>query len=383
MGISISAIVTAGLVATSTVVGLPANAAVSPTESSASQYESVLSFDKGISLQDAETVLAEQAIPAIGLQIDNGTILGAYYIGRGQTELEFQSKFEQLFGTQPRVTGIIQERQNSEPTQPSKIASFSSVAETALPNSDVIETGKAEFIPAAVPAEKVVELKAQHTNSAPSRLSRGLAWAPEQVYSETYRSGLHQYFNMSISWYSASPANIASYFGLEAQIDLDNGATGTRQVVNTECASGYKDAFIAKNHDWYSWFAWADGGSISGVNPYPDYNDLFDSCGRNSIALGFQHPQLIPYNSVDGGTLNTYIDAPIGTSSASLVSGTIQQVDNGNCSAWWGALTDCMGTLQYVGAERVTLNKSRLWYASPNIGWLSNASGSATPIRYY
>lgn len=357
-------------------VGTSALAMESDAESAETTVVTI-PLDVGVTLDQAIQVAGQIDVEnQIGFRIDNGAVVGEYLTKSGQSPDDFLERFDDLFGTQPRIVGIL-----AEVTQTSNVSqSARSMAMESEDTTDVISTNLSDFQAAEVPAEHRAELLAYRTGLPAGKATRSLStWAPEQVWSQSQRSGGHQYFNMSMSWYAASPHRIPSGFGLEAGIDVHNGADGIRPF----CGAGYRDQFIAKNYGWYSWFAWSQAGTLSATNPYPDYNDLTDECGRNSIRIGFQHPQNIPWNLGDGATVDTFVDAPIGTTDVNLVSGTVDQVDNGNCAFWWGALTDCMGTLQQPGEHRLTLNEARLWFATPNIGWMSEMTPlGPTAVRW-
>ena len=162
--------------------------------------------------------------------------------------------------------------------------------------------------------------------------------------------------------------------------DLYNGAGGTRGSVipGYICGSGFRDKFIAKNYNWYSWSTFSPNGSLGSAYPYADLNDLLDSCGRNAMTIGFKDPQYIVGDSFGMYEVSTHIDAPVGTTSSNLLGGSVQQVDKGNCIPGI-ALTDCMGTKQLDGDTRLTLSTDRAWAADPNRCWTSSSYGDATP----
>lgn len=336
-------------------------------------YQSLLTvpFDHGVSLEDALEIATSGIVAdPVGLRIDNGEVVGEYYFSSGQTAESALTQFKQRFGTEPRIVGLVIDSQTSSE---GSLKTRSTDRSSAVAEEAVIETNAAEFTPAPV-TESARDGLLKHRTGIPKRTTRAVQnWGPEQVWSATYRSGTHQYVEMSMSWYNSVPQNIPGEFGFEAEVNLYNSdSTGIRPF---GCTPGYRDRFIAKNYGWYGWYAFASTGNISSAQPYQDSNDLSDACNINSMAIGFRFPQNIPATPGDGVEVNTFIDAPIGTYYTSKVGGLLQQVSNVACPPFGASLTDCMGLIQLSGDSRTTLNVARNYWASPNLGWLSNNWG--------
>ncbi|GAA2055348.1 hypothetical protein GCM10009820_15060 [Leifsonia soli] len=290
---------------------------------------------------------------------------------------DYLAGFHELYGTEPRVAGLVIER-------PKETSSTSSKTR-ALPtpsHATTIATGVPDYQPAPVPADKAAALvktptEAPAAKSQTSILAVGNGWKPYSVFSKIKRSGVHQYFDMTMTWNGAtSPRNIPTAFGIEAGIDLYNGATGIRGGI---CGPNFRDQFIAKNYNWYSWSTFSPNGDLSSAYPYADLNDLLDSCGRNAMTVGFEYPQRFAPDEFGMYEVSTHIDAQIGVTGSSHLGGGIQQVDNGNCIPGI-ALTDCMGTKQLAGDSRTNLNTDRLWVADPNRCWTSSSYGDIAPV---
>lgn len=204
------------------------------------------------------------------------------------------------------------------------------------------------------------------------------------MQSSTLRNGQSQYFANYINWEDRA-SQVPGSFGVEVQIDLDNGATGTRGGLPL-CGPNFRDDFIAKNYDLNSWSASNVQGDLPAAYPYADLNDLFDSCGRNSMTIGFASPQDMPV--VAGwNDVSTFIDAKIGVRGSSNISGTLQLVNSASCPFDGSiAFTDCMGipnTAPSDGTpiERKTLNSDRGWVAASDRCWISGNYGEAAPVE--
>jgi hypothetical protein len=349
----------------------PAREAPDPTK-----FEHVVvPFSGGVTLDQAEK-LASGRSAVVGYRVENDQVVGEYFSASGQSAADYLAGFRDLYGTEPRIAGLVIERPKTEQN-----------ARSAPAAPAAIQTGRPDFKPAAVPAGKKAKLAAATPEQSAAAASGGAValaangWKPYSVYSKTKRSGVHQYFDMTMSWTGAtSPANIPVAFGLEAGVDLYNGAGGTRGSVvpGYICGPNFRDQFIAKNYNWYSWSTFSPNGDLSSAYPYADLNDLFDSCGRNAMTIGFEYPQRFAGDSFGMYEVSTHIDAQIGVTSSSKLGGGIQQVDNGNCVPGV-SLTDCMGTKQLPGDSRLTLSTDRGWIADPNKCWTSSSYGDVAP----
>jgi hypothetical protein len=332
-------------------------------------------FSGGVTLDQARTLESPTPDAVVGYRIDNGEIVGEYMTLSGQSPSEFRADFFARYGTEPRVSGFVVEGESPSRASASRRSSVDPAP---------IETSLPDFTPAPVPADRKAALEAEGGSGAtgPSLFSGSYNWKPSNVSSKIKRSGTHQYFDMTVGWYAGtSPTGIDARFGLEAGIDLYNDATGTRGSIlpGEICGPGFRDQFIAKNYDWYSWSVFSPNGSLSASSPYADINDLSDPCGRNSMAIGFKDPQKFPGDAFGMYEIATHIDAQVGVTSSSRIGGGIQLVDKVNCS-WGFSLTDCMGTGLLEGETRFTLGTTRNWVADPNKCWTSGGNGDVAPV---
>ena len=366
------------LIAAPALLAGPAMAAPAemPTSSEQTSEHVIIPFSAPTTLDQAVTIGASSPEPVAGFRFDSGSIVGEYFLDSSEDPAAFLSGFEERYGTEPQVVGLVVERPRDSDAARSAI-------ESAVPA--LIDTGLPAFTAPPIPAENVQELTvnmAAPTDAGLSARSSG-NWAPESVYARTTRIGQHQYFSNDVTWINSSPTQIDARFGLEVGIDLYNGAQGTRGSPRPGdiCGPDFRDQFIAKNYDWNNWSVFSPFGSLSNTRPYADLNDLFDSCGRNAMTVGFADPQNFPSDS-GSYFIATMIDAQLGTKSTSSTGGALQLVDKVNCNIISGiSLTDCMGTGGLESGNRPTLDPDRGWYANPNLCWTSDGSGTVPPVK--
>lgn len=355
-----------------------------PGEDATTVTRVILPFSSAITLEQAIQLAGAQSEPAAGFRFDNGEVVGEYSTGTDQTQADFLARFDQRFGTSPEVVGIIVERVvPTNEAQPQRNLIDEKIAQSVA----TIETGLPAFNAPPVPESKRLELSTT-TPEPTSRqsvapMSSSGNWAPDNVRASTIRDGNSQYFTNMVTWNTSTPSAIDARFGMEVGIDLYNGATGTRGYTwPTEiCGPNFRDQFIAKNYNWHSWTVFSPNGSISDAVPYADLNDLFDSCGRNAMTVGFKDPQNIRSDNFGMYELITQIDAQVGSTNSSAIGGGIQLVDKVNCGNF--SLTDCMGTGLLHGETRSTLSVDRgaqsAWVANPDRCWNSGDFGDSLP----
>jgi hypothetical protein len=340
----------------------------------------------GVTLGGGLQIAENQSLDVVALRFENAQIVGEYALDSDKSPAKFLTEFGSKFGTEPQVTAVVIEQPVKE----------NSAARRTLPA--VIDTHLPAFEAPPIPqanADAIFErddLPPAPQAASQSRLLAG-EWRPQTVYPSVFRSGASQYVNHYIEWgTNSSPGNIPGSFGMEIQVDLFNSATGTRGsiVPGQICGPNFRDQFVAKNYNWNSWYVSASTGPIANAYPYADLNDLGDSCGKNSMAIGFANPQVIP-GGIAGGpfglTMDTQIDAKVGVVSSSRISGTVQLVNNASCPFDGSiAFTDCMGipnTAPTTGPiERITLNGARNWTAAPNQCWSSGSYGTVAPTAF-
>lgn len=347
-------------------------------------------FTSHLSLEDAvsmiDSVESEVNLPIVALRFENPQIIGEWNTRTDQSAAEFLQSFRGIYGTMPEVSAAVFE-------VPAALDQSGVRAENVtLPPS--IDSERKPFV--APPARKSAfqdqayrSLSAAGsapetaTSSTAMAVALSTSWYPQGTYNATWRpSSTHQLFMVSARWGTINkPQNIPGTFGVEIEINLNNGEGGTRPV----CTPGYKDRSLAKNYNYYSWSVSSIHGVPASVYPYADINDLFDPCGLNSMTIGLYEPQNLPAPAGTGAEITTFIDAPVGTKTSTKISGGFQLVNASGCSPTSGpTLTDCMGipttSPPNTSPYRFTLNPSRNWSASPNRCWESNSYGGAAPV---
>lgn len=291
-----------------------------------------------------------------------------------QTIEEFLNQFEERFGTQPEVTGLIVE----EPVP----ASGGEASRRAAPA--VLASGAAVFdAPAlSLPQGESESNVPPTTRGVETMAAAAVDWRPNDAeFSITPQSGRADFFH-SYWWYDGStPQMIPAQWGAEFEVNLYNDASYVNHRPN--CKFEYKDAFWGKNYSW-NWAVMRpdyQGANLSALGAYADYNDLSDPCNRNSISIGLRYPQNIQYVNSGYGIM-IWVSAPKGYQASSRVGGTVQAVWDGFCTSLIGstmALTDCMGV--YAGswpssapAYRLTANYDNGWTV-PSKCWISQGKG--------
>lgn len=300
----------------------------------------------------------------IGYRFENENLVGEFFVDGEQSLDDFANRFEATFKTQPEFSSAIY-LVNEKPSSPVEV-NFLSLDE--------------EFVarPAEVP-EAALNTDSSPNPSARSSASDRLKWTPETVDATVLRSGNRQHFVLRMSWGENSPKNMPKKFGIEFEINLHNGATGQRPL----CGIDAGDKFLAKRQSWYNWYVMVPKAThLKEAEPYADYNDLLDSCGVNSMAVGVRYGARIPSLPNGNYSVITGIEAPIGTAKSNKVSGVIQSVDNDACALLPAPiLTDCMGVGQTSYGSQNFLSIERGWVAAPNLCWVSTGYGTQSPRK--
>lgn len=90
-------------------VGTSALAMESDAESAETTVVTI-PLDVGVTLDQAIQVAGQIDVEnQIGFRIDNGAVVGEYLTKSGQSPDDFLERFDDLFGTQPRIVGILAE----------------------------------------------------------------------------------------------------------------------------------------------------------------------------------------------------------------------------------------------------------------------------------
>ncbi|MFF1571234.1 hypothetical protein ACFVWR_00675 [Leifsonia sp. NPDC058292] len=357
----------------------------------------VAPFDHPIRVEEAVQLASDRGVSIAGVRVENPTAEAEYTLTPDLTAAEFVEWFEGEFGVSPQAVGWI--RNIERP-----VNANGTLAD--IPDEAAVITGLPEAVAAPTKeessADQLREWAEAEAGSVPSgkssttaiepRGSTGVGWRPNtvEVDIEPSSSTTLQFRQYAYWGNGSSPMNTYPGFGLEFQMDLFNNATGTRLPGDIGCSGSHngKDAFIAKNYAYPAWGVTAGQSNLkSAVSAYADYNDIFDSCGRNSMSIGMRYPHEIPSFAPTKYTVLITILASRGNSTSSRLGSSIQQVNDGSCIVPGVALTDCMGVTNGAPpggwdreGSRAILNENRRWVAAPSRCWVSNAFGYGSPV---
>jgi hypothetical protein len=334
-------------------------------------------------LADAAKIREIDGRTVVAYRFENREIVGEYSVGGPTSVDEYLGTFEQTYGTQPQVVAavVIMPVEEAE-------------ARSSARSSDVVQAVGDEYSAPPVDAGKIDALVAAHRQDLPANEAQARVavvpienWHPEQADIKVQRVGSSVSFSQYYFWDGTTKtSNLHPDDGWEAEVNIftsnPNYQGGSRPL---NCASGYKEQPFAKNYDW-NWSALVNTGTgmtpmAADVGAYADYNDASDSCDRNSMAIGFRHPQNIP--SIPNGfqSIILNIEAPRGVDDTGKIGGLIQPVNSTGCTlAPWLSLTDCMGLTASGQDARITLSLDRAWIA-PNRCWFSFDYGQSNPIE--
>lgn len=378
----------AGIVASAVAIAapVPAFGTVLPAtgdDSMVTWQRTIYPFSVTTDLRSAVAAAASSGVEISGFRFGTDQIVGEYSLRGEQTPDQFLEVFEALYGTQPTIVSAFTE----EPT------SSESKSAVTVRIADELGTGNLPFV-AAVPTARPGVTGETGVAGTSQRSAPPASWVPANVYPGTFRVGPNsQIFTNMVEWTgTTSPANIPSYYAMEVEINLHNDATGIRgsTAPGQICGPNFRDQFIAKNYNWNSWSIYSNLGGLLSTYAYADLNDLFDSCGRNAMSIGFAFPQNIPTNAL-GGELYTTIDAQVGVTSSSRLSGNIGLIErhyscgiasNPNTTNW----TNCTGTFPDPNppavTDRSTLSVTRNWTAAYDKCWTSADYGLIAPVAF-
>lgn len=304
----------------------------------------------------------------MGYRYENSDIVGEFFINHGDTPEGFSQRFREKFGTDPEISAAIYQVENNAP----------------IPTAEPLSLSGEEFRAAPINQDRLNDIILPEPDTLPNGIviKPQHSWTPETVDASVMREKGSQHFILKMSWGANKPTNLDHKFGIEFEVNLYNNAEGTRPF----CGANAGDEFLAKRQNWHNWYAMVPRGvNIGAAKPYADYNDLSDSCGLNSMAIGVRWGDKFPPMSNGKFSLITGIEAPIGTASSNRVGGVIQSVDNVSCITnrhpSGVTLTDCMGLNGDSAGSQIFLNVSRNWVANPNLCWVSKSYGTTPPTR--
>lgn len=338
-----------------------------PDTASPATVRVTLELPHPLSLDDAITASAslKEQVVAFAFTTDNVT---GEYAPLSMPASEFLAYFEEDFGSQPEVTGIVVLRTTEDKT------STPTHEKTNL-GSDLPAFGAPPVVLGGLPLQRK---EAADAYSDAAREGTGARpspdWRADYTAQAAVNRGSSAYIGGYFSFLNLGLQNLPLDVGIEFEVNQKNPAVFAPTNVRPLCFdASFKDRFWASNYS-YSWTAtdsWAGGGIPTA---YADYNDDEDLCQTNSIAIGIRYPGLVsaapPFNDQE---IDIAVFAPKGLLSSSAISGNIQTVSDQFCDAFpLMALTDCMGVTDITGHwggypsgeyNQSTLNISRAWSA--------------------
>jgi hypothetical protein len=342
----------------------------------------LLPFDHAVSFSDAEHITETLSEPVLAYRFENPQIVGEFTPQVDWTADQFLTNFKLDWGTEPEISGLVVERPT--PQQESRVAPIAPIV-----------TGRPELVAPLAAGPKVDAFEASRMSSTETERSEVSIsalpneWRPAsvQVMIQKYPGDPGVHFSQFANWQSGtSPGNLNSNFGWEMEVNLAN--PNMNAGYRPACQSNFKDQFFAKNYSWYSWSVFnSDYSSIAATTPYADYNDLGDSCSKQSIAVGMKNPQSMPTSPNNPPyALALEIHAPSGTVSTNTISALWQTVTKTYCNRFPGntmSLTDCMGVDQTPYPDSNTFVRPVLadWrkYVAPDRCWFSENYGNNDP----
>jgi hypothetical protein len=304
----------------------------------------LLTLDRGITLQDAETIARDAGIDLIGVRYENEKLVGEYFFT--ETTATFLKTFALEFGEHPRVIGLITPGAIDE--RSSTIAPYSRYSVPTSIGTFVSEaTYEGEAWNRLREAPPIYDLDGDNFRAS------SLSWAP----------GFAEYINVNLpnnralvwqrfvwSGGDRNPTYRDLNFGLEFEVFQNQpGLAGNRPACSFGAtgtpATNYKNLFWAQNQG-YNWtLFYTNGFSASQLGAYADTQDVFDNCADQGMAVGLRSPGLVSSDGVNF-ELAIRIDAPRGAATTNKLGAYIQTVESGSCDLWpWNGTphTDCMG----------------------------------------
>lgn len=321
--------------------------------------------------------------PVQAYRFENPQIVGEFAVNGAETAEEFLRGFQEQFGTEPMVVSAMI---NIPADQLEAIAEQAATSRTIAPRS-------AGFVAPPVDTERTADLlAARQADSVPeaTTMRAPAEWTPTYAEVEVYREGTNKVkFVQYYSWNGVTTSTKAlnKTYGMEFEVNITTANAsyqGAKRPVN--CPADYKKRPFAQNTGWtWSVFMNVGNGLVNAptsVGAYPDYNDLLDTCNKNSIAIGFRHPQSLPSGPTGTQDVLVTIVAPRGLDNTGKISGGVQTITKTWCDDFpLLQNTDCMGVAAGTAGYRLTLNANRNWVA-PNKCWTSGNRGIAVPVTY-
>lgn len=350
-------------------------------------------FSATQSALDAVRTTEVDGYPVVAYRFENREVVGELSASPQTSVEDFLRRFHESYGTQPQFVGAIIEVPVDE-----------AEARSAVNRSSVLEGSGPIFVAGpADPTHIEALLDGQRSRVDAGKSAVGLQslpddardWFPEYADVIVQRDDpLRVLFDQYYTWNGtdSKTSNLSGDDGFEMEVNITTANPAYQAGVRggLACPSGYKDQPFAKNFDYEWWAALVNTGTgltamASDVNAYADYNDLSDACNRNSMAIGFRNPQLIPSYPDGHQEVSVQIMAFRGADTTGRVSsGVVQSVNSTGCVLQpWLSLTDCMGLTTSTSGSRLTLSEGSSfgWVAPPKC-WVSTGYGFSGVSSY-
>ena len=161
-----------------------------------------------------------------------------------QTIEEFLNQFEERFGTQPEVTGLIVE----EPVPANEGGASRRAAPTVLASGAAVFDAPALSLPQGESESNLPPT----TRGGETMAAAAVDWRPNDAeFSITPQSGRADFFHSYWWWWwydRNTPQMIPAQSGAEFEVNLYNDAPYLNHRPN--CRFEYKDAFWGKTYSW-------------------------------------------------------------------------------------------------------------------------------------
>lgn len=335
---------------------------------------------------DALSTTEVDGYPVVAYRFENAEVVGELSASPQTSVEDFLRRFDESYGTQPQFVAVIIEVPEAQ-AETSYASKRSAVLESTGPifAANPADPAHIESLLDQSRSRVGAEKAAFGVQSLPAGAED---WFPEYAEVLVQRDDpLRVLFDQYYTWNGtdSKTSNLSGDDGFEMEVNITTSNPDYQAGVRggLACPAGYKDQPFAKNYDFEWWAALVNTGSgltamASDVNAYADYNDLSDDCNRNSMAIGFRTPQLIPAYPDGHQEVSVQIMAFRGVDTTGRISsGVVQSVNATGCVLQpWLSLTDCMGLTTSTSGNRLTLSESSSvgWTAPPKC-WASTDYG--------
>ncbi|MDQ1218144.1 hypothetical protein [Microbacterium arborescens] len=346
-------------------------------------------------LQDVASMKEALGYPVLAFRFQNKEMTGEYSPLSGIDVNTYLAEFEALYGTQPEISHVVV----GMPAEQAKNLYLEDDLSVAPPAGAAARMSSYEAPPSD--PDRIGALFESHRERAgvdtataeqPQARSapRPTCCAPTTVDARITRASTSTVlFDQYLYWHPGEAATEVMHTedGWEAEINIYTAASAYQGGSRPNCAVDYKARPFAQNYGW-NWSVLYDAGfgmttPNAPINAYADYNDLFDTCERNSIAIGIRNPQFLGAWPNGMQEMLIMVTAPRGVDNTGRVSGTIQPVNSMGCALQpWLSNTDCMGLTSSGYSARPTLGYTRGWTA-PSLCWNSGGYGDGNMVNKY